>query len=103
MVSDPSARTEDINEGKKIDSGPPVIGLAKGGKIKKVIGKPIGKDDGLVPARRGEFMVKKSSANKYGSTKMQAVNQGTAKIVSRPAKQTTTRVATDRGKFGIKD
>lgn len=55
-------------------------GLARGGKIKSVSGKPVGKDDGMIPAQRGEYVVKKSSTTKYGPAKMAAVNRGTAKI-----------------------
>jgi hypothetical protein len=55
-------------------------GLAKGGKVRKVVGGKRGKDDGLIAAKRGEFVVRKSSVTKYGAAKMAAVNAGTAKV-----------------------
>jgi hypothetical protein len=61
-------------------------GLARGGKIKSVSGKPVGKDDGMIPAKRGEYVVKKSSTAKYGPAKMAAVNKGTAKVTAKGKK-----------------
>jgi hypothetical protein len=55
-------------------------GYQQGGKIKHTSGKPVGKDDGMIPAKRGEYVVKKSSTAKYGPAKMAAVNKGTAKV-----------------------
>jgi hypothetical protein len=61
------------------------MGKAKGGKITATAGKKVGKDDGVIPAKKGEYVVKKSSTSKYGDNKMAAVNRGTAKI-SAPAR-----------------
>ncbi len=61
-------------------------GYKKGGPIKHTTGKPVGKDDGMIPAQRGEFVVKKSSTMKYGPAKMAAVNRGTAKVTARGKK-----------------
>jgi hypothetical protein len=58
----------------------PSVGKASGGPIQRVSGKPVGKDDGMIPAKRGEYVVKKSSTTKYGPAKMAAVNRGTAKV-----------------------
>ena len=58
-------------------------GYKSGGKITKVSGKPVGKDDGMIPAKRGEYVVKKSSTTKYGPAKMAAVNKGTAKVTAK--------------------
>ena len=60
--------------------------MAKGGKVKHVTGKPVGKDDGMIPAKRGEYVVKKSSTTKYGPAKMAAVNKGTAKVTTKGRK-----------------
>ncbi|HXJ61863.1 MAG TPA: hypothetical protein VNU68_34930 [Verrucomicrobiae bacterium] len=53
---------------------------AKGGKVTKVAGKPVGRDDGLIAAQKGEHVIKRASAQKYGDRKMAAVNRGTAKV-----------------------
>jgi len=72
-------KVEDAASGKKPDA-PPAAGKSRGGKITSTAGKPIGKDDGMIPAQRGEYVVKKSSTAKYGPAKMAAVNKGTARI-----------------------
>lgn len=56
-------------------------GYAKGGKIvvgkiKHVAGKPIGKDDGLIPAQRGEFVVRRSAVKKLGVATLNEINKG---------------------------
>lgn len=63
------------------------MGKAKGGKISHTAGPKIGKDTGVIPAQRGEFVVKKSSTEKYGEKKMGAVNKGSAKIVVKAKKR----------------
>ncbi len=50
--------------------------MARGGKITEVAGKPIGKDDGLIAAQRGEFVVKKSAVKKLGMAVMNEINKG---------------------------
>lgn len=55
-------------------------GAAKGGLIKKVGGKPKGKDHGTIPVQRGEFVMKTAAVKKHGAGKMNAVNAGKAKI-----------------------
>lgn len=62
------------------------LGEARGGKVKHVTGKPVGRDDGMIPAKRGEYVVKKSSTTKYGPAKMAAVNKGTAKVTTKGRK-----------------
>jgi hypothetical protein len=62
---------------------PDPTGFKKGGAVRKVTGKPIGRDDGLIAAQRGEYVVKRASVQKYGEPKMAAVNAGTAKITTR--------------------
>lgn len=57
-------------------------GAAKGGKITRVAGKPVGKEDGLIAAQKGEFVIKRASVRKYGDEKMAAVNRGTAKVTA---------------------
>lgn len=80
MESDPGDLTEDRN----VRSGwlPPrnVEALAKGGKVKRVAGKPIGKEDGLIAVQKGEYVIRKAAVQKHGAKKMAAVNRGTAKI-----------------------
>jgi len=65
---------------KKVLKIAPKPGKAASGKITKTAGRPIGRDDGMIPAQRGEYVVKKSSTAKYGPAKMAAVNKGTAKV-----------------------
>lgn len=50
--------------------------FARGGIIKEVAGKPIGKDDGLIAAQRGEFVVKKSAVKKLGAAVLNEINKG---------------------------
>lgn len=51
-------------------------GLARGGKIKRTAGPRIGKDDGLIPAQVGEFVVRKSAVKKLGTAALKQVNRG---------------------------
>ena len=46
------------------------------GRIKHVAGKPIGKDDGLIPAQRGEFVVRRSAVKKLGDKALNTINKG---------------------------
>jgi hypothetical protein len=55
-------------------------GYKSGGKIKRVSGKPVGKDDGVIAAQKGEYVVRKAAAKKYGTKKLGAVNRGAARI-----------------------
>ena len=48
----------------------------RGGKIKHTAGKPIGKDDGLIPAQRGEYVVRKSAVKKLGTGVLDTINKG---------------------------
>lgn len=49
---------------------------ARGGKIKRTAGPRIGKDDGLIPAQRGEYVVRKSAVKKLGTKVLNQVNKG---------------------------
>jgi hypothetical protein len=49
---------------------------SKGGKIKSTSGPPIGKDDGLIPAQKGEYVVRKSAVKKLGTAALNQVNKG---------------------------
>jgi hypothetical protein len=55
---------------------PTIGGNARGGVIKKVAGKPIGKDDGLIPAQRGEWVIRKSAVKKLGNKVLGQINKG---------------------------
>ena len=46
------------------------------GRIRRVAGKPIGKDDGLIPAQVGEYVVRRSAVKKLGTRVLNAVNRG---------------------------
>jgi hypothetical protein len=52
------------------------INSARGGKIARVAGKPIGKDDGLIPAQKGEYVVRKSAVKKLGTGVLNTINKG---------------------------
>jgi len=51
-------------------------GNARGGRIKQTMGKRIGKDDGLIPAQRGEYVVRKSAVKKLGTAALNQINRG---------------------------
>ena len=51
-------------------------GAARGGRIKHTMGKRIGKDDGLIPAQRGEYVVRKSAVKKLGNAALNTINRG---------------------------
>lgn len=51
-------------------------GLARGGKIKRTAGPRIGKDDGLIPAQKGEFVIRKAAVQKLGTKVLSQVNKG---------------------------
>jgi hypothetical protein len=50
--------------------------MPKGGRIIRVAGKPIGKDDGLIPAQKGEYVIRKSAVKKLGTKVLDQVNKG---------------------------
>jgi hypothetical protein len=55
------------------------IGFAKGGKVtsKHMTGpNPKGKDDGYVALDAGEYVIKKSSVDKYGESLLSLINEG---------------------------
>lgn len=85
MQVDPSPAVRDYNTVRGLPPKNPADneqGLAKGGKVRKVVGKakPGSKDEGLVGAQKGEYMVRKAAAHMYGDRKMAAVNAGTARV-----------------------
>lgn len=51
-----------------------------GGKITRTTGPKIGREDGVIAAQKGEYVIKKASVRKYGPAKMAAVNSGRAKV-----------------------
>lgn len=54
---------------------------AKGGKVTHVSGQPVGKDDGLIAAQKGEFVVRKSAVKKLGIKTMDEINKGRIPIL----------------------
>lgn len=72
MAINPSPATKDKNELRELQLGQQQ-GMAKGGKVKAT---------GPVKVHKGEQVIKRSSADKYGSRKMAAVNRGTAKVTT---------------------
>lgn len=49
---------------------------ARGGRIKHTSGPRIGKDDGLIPAQRGEYVVRKAAVKKLGTKVLGQINKG---------------------------
>jgi hypothetical protein len=49
---------------------------ARGGRIKHTSGPKIGKDDGLIPAQKGEYVIRKSAVNKLGTKALGQINKG---------------------------
>jgi hypothetical protein len=57
--------------------GTPGSGAAEGGLITRVFGPdPAGPDEGQVNMMRGEYVIKKSSVNKYGTGLLDMINEG---------------------------
>jgi len=78
-TSNPKLPSASNNYVAGVVGGVPVMaggGNARGGKIKQVAGKPIGKDDGLIPAQRGEWVIRKSAVKKLGNAAMGQINKG---------------------------
>lgn len=78
-TSNPTLPTASNDYIRGVTGGVPVMaggGNARGGKIKQVAGKPIGKDDGLIPAQRGEWVIRKSAVKKLGNAAMSQINKG---------------------------
>lgn len=83
MAVNPSPATRDDNEMKRIPAKGSIANvpeMAKGGRVIKVAGKKRGKDDGLVAVQKGEHVIRKAAAQKYGAAKMAAVNKGAARV-----------------------
>lgn len=57
--------TEDVSGGSR-----------KGGPIKKTYGPRIGKEDGIIAAQKGEYVVRKSAVNKLGKKTLDTINRG---------------------------
>jgi len=59
-------------------SGPgnPTAGARKGGPIRKTYGPKIGREDGVIAAQKGEYVVRKSAVKKLGKHTLDQVNKG---------------------------
>ncbi len=73
MKQPPSLMSKDYQE--MYDAPNEMGGYRKGGKVKKT---------GRAKVHKGEQVIRKSSAQKYGPAKMAAVNKGSAKVTTRP-------------------
>lgn len=62
------------NAKKSLHKDPP--DHAEGGVITDVEGRPIGEDDGLIAAQKGEYVVKKDAVNKLGTAVLDMINRG---------------------------
>ena len=75
---DDSTRDQNVMDGT--GRSPGTVQMKSGGKVTRVTGPKRGKEDGLIAVQKGEFVVRKAAAIKYGPAKMRAVNAGTARI-----------------------
>jgi len=57
-------------------SGSLDTGQRKGGPIRKTYGPKIGKEDGIIAAQKGEYVVRKSAVKKLGKKALDTVNKG---------------------------
>lgn len=48
----------------------------RGGTIRKTYGPKIGKEDGIIAAQKGEYVVRKSAVNKLGKKALDTINKG---------------------------
>jgi hypothetical protein len=66
------------NDGLTGGEGPgnPTAGARKGGPIKKTYGPKIGREDGIIAAQKGEYVVRKSAVKKLGKHVLDTVNKG---------------------------
>lgn len=64
------------SEGERESMKPRAPFYRSGGKIAHVIGRPVGKDDGMIAAQRGEFVVRKSAVKKLGTAALDEINKG---------------------------
>jgi hypothetical protein len=62
--------------GSGAGAGAAAAAAAKGGMIKRTAGPKIGKDDGLIPAQKGEYVVRKSAVQKLGTKALNTINKG---------------------------
>lgn len=76
FYADQKKQNDDFYAGQKALNDASKAGKAKGGKIAKVVGQKIGRDDGLIPAQVGEYVVKKSAVKKLGTAFLDQINKG---------------------------
>ena len=77
MKADSERVVDDGNFDPAPDAGPGAApGNARGGKIRKTAGPRIGKDDGLIPAQKGEYVIRRSAVKKLGTKVLNQVNKG---------------------------
>lgn len=70
---DDTTRDQNVRDGPRERTQ---VGMKAGGKVTKVAGKPIGKDDGLIAAQKGEYVVRKAAVKKLGTKTMDEINKG---------------------------
>jgi hypothetical protein len=70
-------KDEPIKKDDKFDERGRALGLyARGGMIKHTAGPRVGKDDGLIAAQKGEYVVRKAAVNKLGTKALNQINKG---------------------------
>lgn len=72
----PGGSSDPTKAGPDTDSTTLGDAYARGGRIKHTSGPRIGKDDGLIPAQRGEYVVRKAAVKKLGTKVLGKINQG---------------------------
>ena len=80
MAINPTPATRDANETRAMQRTPgaTTVGFRKGGPVKAT---------GKAKVHKGEVVVRKAAARKYGARKMAAVNKGTAKVTAPKGKR----------------
>jgi hypothetical protein len=76
---DKKDKSKDPNAPVPSDTSTDAVGqglYSRGGRIRSTSGPKIGKDDGLIPAQKGEYVVRKSAVNKLGSKVLGQINKG---------------------------
>ena len=76
LYSQIAAAQNVVNTGEAM-TGDAISGYAMGGMVNRLTGpNPPGADDGMAGLDMGEYVVKKSSVNKYGKGLLDMINEG---------------------------
>jgi hypothetical protein len=74
--SDMTPKTADTTLTGGAGPGNPTAGARKGGPIRKTFGPKLGREDGVIAAQKGEYVIKKAAAKKLGRGVLDTINKG---------------------------